>query len=387
MRHSYRSHKVVPESETLRSRLLGPLEAALQSVLSKDKDRRWFPVFSAGAHLASCIAFQIKNLNSMRAVIRHHQTINESQIASLEEPCRSTFSDANNSPRRLRVIRLVFEELTVRYSHLFSRRGTQVKRVMAVDSSLLHCVASAEWATYRKNVNGCKAHLAFDLNAKVPKKLVLTEGRQHDLKCFPRMLERGWTHIVDRAYIDHSLFDDMTERQIFFVSRIKRGAQYVIVRHLKISRRARKAGIREFQEIQLGADSTQMRHTVVLVTQLADDGKEYVFVSNRHDLSPTTIAGLYHARWGIETFFKWAKRTLRMERSLGRSEVGAEMHVLITLILDILLKTLGRRTVSYPSISNDMDVSLRTLEVVRDLLYDRWTEGTRSQLLATFNTT
>lgn len=366
---------------TVGCELTQPLQRALQSVLSPEKDRQWFPVFNALAHLVACILFQVRNLNSMRAVIRHAATVRRMQLGELPQPSRSTFADANNSPRRLKVVRQVFEYLVEHSAHLFSRRALKVSRVVAVDSSLLECVASAEWASYRKNVNGCKSHLAFDLNAKVPRRLVLSEGRLHDRRCFPRLLEKGWTYIVDRAYIDYRLFDLMWERSVFFVTRLKSNATYTVLKKLKVPRAAKKRGVRAFCEARLGQGPTTMSSTIHLVEYRDPQGKNYVFVTNRLDLAALTVAELYHARWGIETFFKWTKRTLRMERALGRSQVAAEMHVLITLILDILLKIL-----TYRPIVPRTHVPLRTLEVIRDTLLEPWTSAIRDHIISTIDT-
>ena len=68
--------------------------------------------------------------------------------------------------------------------------------------------------------------------------------------------------------------------------------------------------------VLLGAGSTQMTTPVRWVRFRTAEGHEYDYITSRFDLSPFTIAQLYEARWAIETFFKWLKCTLRMERCL-----------------------------------------------------------------------
>jgi hypothetical protein len=97
----------------------------------------------------------------------------------------------------------------------------------------------------------------------------------------------------------------------------------------------------------------------------AEDGNVYDYITNRFELSPLTIAQLYEARWAIEKFFKWLKRTLRMERGLGRSEVGYEIHVLMTLIVDILLKIFA----GLPPRADH--VSVRVLRIISECLFAR----------------
>ena len=117
--------------------------------------------------------------------------------------------------------------------------------------------------------------------------------------------------------------------------------------------------------VRLGQGRTQMETTGRLIRFRAEDGRVYDYITNRFDLSPLTIAQLYEARWAIEKFFKWLKRTLRMERSLGRSAVAYEIHVLMTLIVDILLKIL----VGLPPRADH--VSVNVLRIISEYLFVR----------------
>jgi len=44
-----------------------------------------------------------------------------------------------------------------------------------------------------------------------------------------------------------------------------------------------------------------------------ETGKEYVFLTNRLDLSALEVAELYRRRWQIELFFKWIKQNLKIK--------------------------------------------------------------------------
>jgi len=70
---------------------------------------------------------------------------------------------------------------------------------------------------------------------------------------------------------------------------------------------------------------------------------------------------------GYEKFFKWLKRSLRMERGLARSEVGMEIHVLITLIADTLLKMLvGRLRKGF------QHIPVALLRIIHEKLFTRY---------------
>ena len=184
---------------------------------------------------------------------------------------------------------------------------------------------------------------------------------------FLPFLEKGWTYIVDRAYNDYKIFDLMNRMKIFFVTRLKSNATYEILQKRPIKRKHRKKGVLGDYIITLGCGYTQMETELRLVLFQSDEGKLFHFLTNRLDLSPLTIAQLYQARWAIEKFFKWLKRTLSMERSLGRSEVGMEIHVLIVLITDVLLKIIAGLPRRY------QHIPVRILRILRENLFTRCT--------------
>ena len=139
------------------------------------------------------------------------------------------------------------------------------------------------------------------------------------------------------------------------------------VRKRKVKKMDRKRGVLADLEIRLGAGSDRMENIMRLVRFRADDNKIYQYLTNRFDLSPFTIANLYRARWAIEKLFKWLKRTLRMEQTLGRSEIGMEIHVLLTLIADILLKLL------VGVMKGHQHIPVRILRTIRENLFSRCT--------------
>ena len=349
-------------SPALFRQLLTPLETAVRQAISEEQEKSWFPQFPVLAHLLAGIFFHVQQLCSLRDLVARLDIQHQKKRVHGFEVKRTTLSNANNSRRRLRVLRAVFASLVA--STELPRGWRRCRKIAALDSTLLSCVPSSTWAAYRKNVKACKGHLLFDLERSIPKKLVLTSGKVHDCRVFERFLEVGWTYIVDRAYNAYGLFDQMTGRGIYFVCRLKVGSVYRQITKHRVSRADRKRGVIHDLTILMGDGRTQMKTEVRWVRFRAEDGNVYDYITNRFKLSPLTIAQLYEARWAIEKFFKWLKRTLRMERSLGRSEVGYEIHVLMTLIVDILLKILA----GLPPRADH--ISVRVLRIISEHLFD-----------------
>ena len=63
-----------------------------------------------------------------------------------------------------------------------------------------------------------------------------------------------------------------------------------------------------------------------------------VFLSNNMQWAPSSITGLYRARWGIEVFFKQIKQTLQLADFLGHSENAVRWQVWTALLAYVLLR-------------------------------------------------
>jgi len=358
--------QICPASNLLR-RLLEPVEAALRATIDKAKEQSWFPQLSMLSFFLAGFLFHMCCLGSLRDVVGKIGRMTHLKFGPVR---RSTLSDAFNSRRRLRVTRGVLSHLVSQYKGELPKLR-KLKDTSILDSSLFHLVPSAKWAKYRKKVNACKGHFEFELAAMIPSRLVITQGRTDDRKPLYLFLKNGWTYIVDRGYVDHGYFDFMCESGIYFVTRLRAGTLYQILETFKITRSQKRRGVIGDYMILLGSGPDRMQNPIRLVVYKDQETeKVFYFATNRFDLSPCTIADLYHARWTIELFFRWAKRTLQGEKLLGRGEAAVENHILITMILDILLKALARRV--NPSLKPIKHVPTNFLRCVRDLLFEYW---------------
>jgi len=339
-RHRHRGNRrqLGPPRSLLR-KFLAPIRQAVASALAGNREQRWFPQLSILAHILCGLFYHLFGMPSMRATV---EKVNDTPELKIGRVPLSTLAEAMNSPRRLKILRQVFANLLTGFAEHVPRKFQRFKEIAAIDSTIIHCVLSAVWADYRKAIRACKLHLVLDLAKGLPNALVVSAARIHDRNCFEIFLKKGWTYIVDRGYIVYAVFDQMIEGGIFFITRMKKDAAFRVSTSKRVKRRHQKMGILSDQIIRLGAAATEMAHEVRLVVFKADDGAVYEYLTNRFDLAPTSIAALYKARWSIELFFKFFKRTLRGVRPLGRSEAGAEIHILLTLMCDLVLKCLAK---------------------------------------------
>ena len=93
--------------------------------------------------------------------------------------------------------------------------------LIAIDGSLIDAVLSMYWADYRNGSKKAKAHLGFDINRSIPKKISLTDGKGDERSFVSRILSSGQTGVMDRGYQCHADFDRLQEENKFNVCRIK----------------------------------------------------------------------------------------------------------------------------------------------------------------------
>ena len=58
-----------------------------------------------------------------------------------------------------------------------------------------------------------------------------------------------------------------------------------------------------------------------------ENKRKFIFFTNALDISPMTVADLYHNRWQIELFFKWLKQHLRIKKFWGESENAVRIQI------------------------------------------------------------
>jgi hypothetical protein len=109
---------------------------------------------------------------------------------------------------------------------------------------------------------------------------------------------------IDRGYIDYVWFRELTQEEVYFVTRMKENAVYEVQ-----------------EELQVPQNSNVVRDQIVCFPRLEREGEEpvlfrrveiwdaekresIVFLSNLLAFGATTIAAIYKERWQVELFFE-----------------------------------------------------------------------------------
>ncbi len=246
---------------------------------------------------------------------------------------KSSFSEANNT-RGLEQFLYVFQELYGQANKSLPKEYSELGELVSIDGSLIDAVLSMYWADYREGSRKAKAHLGFDVNRSIPRKIFLTNGKGDERPFVSRILESGQTGIMDRGYQYHKNFDLWQSEGKHFVCRIKANTKKACIKTNEIT----KDSIVFYDAIVLlGTPGVNQTEKELRLVGYRAGGKKYWVATDRHDLTAEQIAFVYKLRWDIEKFFAWWKRHLRVYHLIARSEHGLMVQILAGLITYLLL--------------------------------------------------
>jgi len=283
---------------------------------------------------------QLTGHNSLRAIQAGLRSVRGKlyHLGIAYEICRSTLADANDC-RDARIFEEVFYRVLPKVQqvaprHRFKFKGT----ILAFDSTTIElCLSLSPWARFHHGKGALKLHMAVDLAGDLPTVMVLSEGRQHDVRVARRIRFAPQTMLLmDRGYIDYEWLWDLTQSGVWFVTRLKKNHRFKV---RSCSKTDRTQGVMADQEIKLtGVKGRQYEGKLRRVTYRdPETNKKYVFITNRFDLAAKTICNLYKARWQVELFFKVLKQQLQVKKFLGTSVNAVKAQVWVALIAYLLM--------------------------------------------------
>jgi len=246
---------------------------------------------------------------------------------------KSSFSEAINT-RGLKQFVEVFEALVEEAQSVLPKEYKELGDLTLIDGSLIDATLSMYWADYREGAKKAKAHLGFDLNHAVPRKIFLTAGKGDERPFVSQIISPGQTGVLDRYYQCHNNFDQWQEERRHFICRIRANTNKKLIQHNET-----KPDSIVFYDaiVLLGTPGINQTEKELRVVGYKVDNKHYWVATDRYDLTPEQIALAYKLRWNIESFFAWWKQHLKVYHLIARSKHGLMVQILGGLITYILL--------------------------------------------------
>ena len=327
--------------------------------------------FRCWDQFVSMLFCQLAQCRSLREITQGLQCCvgKLSHLGMKEAPKRSTLSYANaNRPWQL-YERLFYDLLATCQAHAPSKPFRFKHKLYSLDATIIDlCAEAFDWAKYRQTKGAVKLNLLLDHDGCLPVFARITEGREHELKTAQGLnLPKGSIVAMDRAYIDYHLFERWTKQGVYFVTRMKKNADWWCRerRNVPDGSTIRSDEIGEFHVIHAGRKiKGSYRRVVVWVEEKQE---ELVILTNQMTLAASTIARIYKARWEIELFFKAIKQHLRIKTFVGTSANAVHIQIWTALIAILLVKYLQFQSRCGWHLSNLVALLRLNLFTYRDL--------------------
>lgn len=310
--------------------------------------------FKPWSHVVSLIYAQLTHalgLNDVCDGLRLHQGP-LSALRGATAPSKNGLSHANRQ-RNPQMAEALFwgmlehlQELAPRFAGKRRPRfAFRFKRMIhVVDSTTIGLVAHCmDWAKHRRRKAAAKCHVRLNLQSFLPHFVIVDTAREHDNARARELcagVQAGEIVIFDKAYVDFRHLADLTQRQVFWVTRAKHKLDARKVGELS---GGRGGDILADELIELRGTKTRRAHPdklrrVVALVEVQGQIRPMVFLTNNLVWSAQTIADLYRCRWGIEVFFKELKQTLQLADFLGHNANAVRWQVWTALLVYLLLR-------------------------------------------------
>lgn len=283
---------------------------------------------------------------------------------------RSTLAYAN-AHRSSDVFKSVFETLLGMVSKEAPRHKFRFKNdLYSIDATTVDlCLGLYDWAKFRTTKGGIKVHMKLNHSGYIPEFLTVTEAKRHDVTELSKLgLKSGDVVAFDRGYTDFKQFATYCEEGIYFVTRLKKNADYKVVERKDVST---YENISSDQIIEMSGFYTKQKCPMRLRRIRVKDpetGKYIVILTNQMDWAPTTVAAVYKDRWKIEIFFKMMKQNLKITSFLGTSRNAMISQIWIAMIAYLLLAYLKFKSTYEWTVNSLMKVLPTVLFSRRDLM-------------------
>lgn len=193
-----------------------------------------------------------------------------------------------------------------------------------------------------KKKGGIKVHSVIQANEGVPCDVQFTSATTHDsFMLAPSYYNHKDIVALDRAYINYAKFEELTERRVVYVTKMKKNLKFEVLADYMYQD---LQGLMQNHEQVVVFRKDGINHVARLITYVdtkkAKSPKLVSLLTNDFDMSIETIIDIYRQRWQIELLFKQIKQNFPLRYFYGESENAIKIQIWVTLIANLLLPVL-----------------------------------------------
>ena len=318
----------------------------------KHGGEKYVKSFDGYTHLLTMLYAVIQRFDSLREI----ETSMTAEVRKLHHvgigtvPKRSTLSDAN-ARRSEKFFEEVYRDLHDSDKDILSsdsrRGGTEewIKRLRIIDSTTVTLFSNTIFKGVGrhpktgKKKGGIKVHAVIHANEGVPCDVQFTSAATNDsFMLAPSHYKHDEIAAMDRAYINYAKFEELTDRGVIYVTKMKKSLNYEV---LVDCMHQNPQGLMEYREQVVVFRKDDINHIARIITYVdIKKGKQPKLVSlltNDFDMPLETIVAIYRRRWQIESLFKQIKQNFPLRYFYGESANAIKIQIWVTFIANLLL--------------------------------------------------
>jgi len=352
-----------------------------QEVLTISRDNggeRYVKRFDAWTHLLVMLYAVIMRHDSLREIsasmMAEARKLNHLGLKAL--PYRSTLSDANKKRPEV-IFELIYrglyamnrDKLTSDSRH--SKTPQWMKKLQIIDSTTISLFSNllfkgvGRHPKTGKKKGGIKVHTVIHANQGVPSDVKFTSAATNDsfMLC-PSLYTEGDIVAMDRAYINYEKFEELTQRGVIYVTKMKKNLNYDITKDEMYQTPNGQMEVR-IQSVTFRksiSKDNEIIHHAQIITYVDQKKKKLIpLLTNDMESDPNEIIAIYRKRWAIELLFKQMKQNFPLRYFYGETANAIKIQIWVTLIANLLLMIMQKgltRSWSFSGLATMLRINL-----------------------------
>ena len=320
---------------------------------------RYTKRFNGWVHLVVMLYAIIMRFDSLREITASLLTEARklSHIGITFKIGRSTLADANKR-RSEAIFESIYRDTYATYRHVLSsdsRTGKTpqwMRHLQIIDSTTITLFSNlifkgvGRHPKNGKKKGGIKVHTVIHANEGVPSDIRFTSAATNDsFMLKPSSLSKGDIIAMDRAYIDYEKFEQLTEKQVIYVTKMKKSLKYEILGDTiyQTPEGVMEVRVQEVRFTKKKQGGETILHNARIITYV--DVRKHKLISlltNDMEFDPSEIIEIYRRRWEIELLFKQIKQNFPLRYFYGESANAIKIQIWVTLIANLLLMVMQK---------------------------------------------
>ena len=320
---------------------------------------RYVKRFDCWTHLIVMLYAVIQRFDSLREITTSllAETHKLGYIGIHFKIGRSTLADADKR-RSEAIFEAIYRDLYATYRTPLSSDSRSRKipkwmqRLQIIDSTTITLFSNlifkgvGRHPKTGKKKGGIKVHTVIHANEGVPSDIKFTSAATNDsFMLKPSALNKGDIMAMDRAYIDYGKFQQLTERGVIYVTKMKKNLRYSILSDImyQSTKGLMEVRIQHVEFVKQVKDGETIRHKSRIITYVDEKKRKLIsLLTNDMESDPEEIIAIYRQRWEIELLFKQIKQNFPLKYFYGESANAIKIQIWVTLIANLLLMVMQK---------------------------------------------